>query len=290
MVEVEFIFNGIKTIIQCNINEKMKDICNRYINKIGKDIKKLNFIYDGNNLNENILELSFNENANNIDKERKKMNILVYEINSKYDIDKIKKSKEIICPKCKENIRIEIKNYKIRLYECKNGHNIENIILNEFENSQYIDESKIICNKCKENNKLNTNIFYRCNKCKINICPICKLKHNELHNIINYEIKNYICEKHNEIYISYCNKCKKNICMICINEHDNHEIIYYNKIISDKEKKIEELKELRNKIDKMNEDIDKIINKLKIIKENIEIYYNICNNIIKNYNIKNRNK
>ena len=39
----------------------------------------------------------------------------------------------------------------------------------------------------------------------------------------------------------------------------------------------------------MNKDIKEIINKLNEVMENIEIYYNICNNIINNYNIKNRN-
>ena len=34
---VEFIYNGINTIIQCKSNEKMKDICQNYINKIKID-------------------------------------------------------------------------------------------------------------------------------------------------------------------------------------------------------------------------------------------------------------
>ena len=81
MVEIEFIYGGIKTIIQCNINEKMNDIYNKYIIKIGKNINDIHFIYDGNKIQENIKNLAFNELANNIDKDRKKMNILVYEKN-----------------------------------------------------------------------------------------------------------------------------------------------------------------------------------------------------------------
>ena len=131
------------------------------------------------------------------------MNILIFELNSDKKREKKIKSKEIICPECKENIKINIQDYKINLFECKNGHNINNILLDEFQNTQYIDESEIKCNKCKDNNKFKSygNIFYRCNICKINLCPLCKSKHE--HNIINYELKNYICEIHNEKYVAY---------------------------------------------------------------------------------------
>jgi hypothetical protein len=220
MAEVEFIFNSIKTVIQCNIKDKMKDIIKKYGIKLGKEIESLYIIYDSNIINEELMEKEFIEIANNIDKERKKMNILVYEINTNIERDKRILSKEIICPECKENIRINISNYKIKLFECKNGHNIDNILLNEFYNTQYIDESKIICNKCNENNKLKSynNIFYKCNKCKINLCPLCKLNHDNKHNIINYELKDYICDIHNKEYISYCKECKKNKCIICLEE------------------------------------------------------------------------
>ena len=148
------------------------------------------------------------------------------------------KSKNVICPECGEDIRIKIENYKIRLYGCKNGHEIKDIIIEEYENIQGIDISKIKCNKC-ENNKSNTynNEFYRCIKCKINICPLCKSKHDKNHDIINYENKNYICENHNEVLMKYCNDCKKNICISCSNEHKYHKTIYYDNIIPDIEKK-----------------------------------------------------
>ena len=69
------------------------------------------------------------------------------------------------------------------------------------------------------NNKSDShkNIFFRCNKCKKNICPLCKSKHDKNHNIINYDLKDYICEEHNEAYVEYCNECKKDICLSCTN-------------------------------------------------------------------------
>ena len=52
-------------------------------------------------------------------------------------------------------------------------------------------------------------MLYRCNICKINMCPLCKIKHDKNHNIINYELKDYICIDHNEGFIEYCIECKK---------------------------------------------------------------------------------
>ena len=41
-------------------------------------------------------------------------------------------SKTIICPTCHEDALINIKDYKITLFNCKNRHINENILLNEF--------------------------------------------------------------------------------------------------------------------------------------------------------------
>jgi hypothetical protein len=68
------------------------------------------------------------EVANSEDKKRKKMNVIVFE--NEFEIQKENKikSKNIICPICKENIKMDIKDYKINLYECKNGHKRKYII------------------------------------------------------------------------------------------------------------------------------------------------------------------
>ena len=70
---------------------------------------------------------------------------------------------------------MEIKDYKINLYDCKNGH-IKEKLLNEFEETQNIDLSHIKCDICKKNNKSISynNIFYKCLICDKNICPLCK--------------------------------------------------------------------------------------------------------------------
>jgi hypothetical protein len=186
---------------------------------------------------------------------------------------------------------MKINNYKIELYDCKNNHYIDNILLEEYENTQKLDISKIICNICNKNNKSDTynNGFYICNTCKINICPLCKIKHDKNHNIINYEQKEYICEIHNENYIKYCHTCKKNICMLCFNQHDGHKIILYDNIIPDIDKITNSLIKLKNAIDIFKSDIKIMINKLNEVIKNIDLYYNINNNIFKNYDKKIRN-
>ena len=75
MASVCFSYNSEETIILCNIQEKMRDIINRYRLKSQINDNKIQFLYDGKLIN---LNLTFLEQANQLDKERKIMNILVY--------------------------------------------------------------------------------------------------------------------------------------------------------------------------------------------------------------------
>ena len=54
MAEAIFNYNGVNTVIQCNLEEKMKDIMNKFSNKIQKDLNSLNFIYDADKLKEDL--------------------------------------------------------------------------------------------------------------------------------------------------------------------------------------------------------------------------------------------
>ena len=78
MASVIFNYNGKDTIIQCNINDKIKEIFKKYEIKIGVDISKLYFIYNGKKINDN---LNLNEIINEEDKKRNMINILVNENN-----------------------------------------------------------------------------------------------------------------------------------------------------------------------------------------------------------------
>ena len=213
MADAIFNYEGIETTIQCNLNDKMKDIINRFLIKIGKKEDNFYYLYNGSKINK---ELTFNDQANDLDKNRKKMNIIVNK--NEEDKNEIKEiiSKDIICPDCKENTLKDINNFRINFHDCKNNHKINDILLNEYEKSQKININNIICEICNINNKGNThnNEFYICNTCNKNICPLCKSNHGKDHVIINYDDNNYICKKHNdEKFTKYCKNCKEDICL-----------------------------------------------------------------------------
>ena len=155
MEEIEFSYKGTNTIILCNPNEKFSEILKRLSIKIEINLNSVYFLYSGNMIQN--MEKTFIELANNFDKERKKMNIKINDIESSTEkINTIIKSKQIICPKCKENCFIQIDNFKVRLYDCINRHDIKEISLEDFEKTQKIDESKIICEICKNIDKGNS--------------------------------------------------------------------------------------------------------------------------------------
>ena len=79
MSKVEFNYRGINTIILCQENEKMEDICKRYTNKSSIDINNVYFLYNGNKIN---LQLTYNQIVNDTDRQREMMSVLVYNINS----------------------------------------------------------------------------------------------------------------------------------------------------------------------------------------------------------------
>ena len=289
MALVEFNYNGIITTIECNFKEKMKDIFQKFSDKVKTLDKNIFYLYDGKvRINE---ELTFEEIANLEDKKRKKMKIIVFENELELQKENKIKSKNIICPTCKENIKMDIKNYKINLYECKNGHKIENILLNKFEETQNIDLSNIICNTCKKNNKSisENNLFYKCLTCNDNICPLCTSNHNKGHKIINYDDKYYICEKHNENYISYCEQCKINLCSLCEGHEGHHKILYKN-VLPKKDELIEKNQELKEKIYLINKDIKMLINILNQVMNNMNIYYKINEDIIYKYDENNKKR
>ena len=289
MTEVDFNYKGTTINIQCSENDLLNNICKKFSEKTGTDLNTLYFLYSSNLIDD---KLTFTECANLEDRRRKKMNVLVKEKNeNNLNLNEsIIKSKDIICPKCFDIAKICIKDYKIKL-KCRNNHISNYILIDEYENSQKMDQSKIICNNCKIKNKSNTykNELFKCNSCNINLCPLCKSIHNKEHYIINYDQKNYLCNIHNENYISYCKTCKINICMLCESLHKDHQILYFGKILPN----IDDLKnknnEFRKIIDRFNEDIQNIIKQFNKVKDNLEIFYNINNDIINNIDIKNRN-
>ena len=284
MIEIVFNHNHIETIIQANLDDSFNKIIQRYINKSQLDINNLYFTSNGQLLQGNEKNIMNIMNSSEQSNKRKIIFALSKNTTIINDNTNMIKSNDIICPKCKEICIYEIEDHKIKLLGCKNGHIMDNIKLDDFNNQQNINISQIICDKCKNISKSNTlnNEFYICYECKINLCPFCKSMHDKTHHTINYDHKNYICNKHNERFVKYCNKCKTDLCLSCINEHENHELISYEDQIIDINKLRNKMGNLKKVIDKLKMNLEEIIKKFNKLKDNLDTYYNINNNIINN--------
>ena len=165
----EVIFNHNQQIItiQVNLKEIWKDIIKKYKYKSGIDIKKVYFLYSADQISE---EKSIEQIIQPYDKQFKKMNILVNDIKRTAKVNDINEernqltSKCILCPECGENVKIEIKNYKISL-DCKNDHKIDDILFNKYEYYQKKASSKIVCNICNKTN-MSEDKIYKCLTCQ----------------------------------------------------------------------------------------------------------------------------
>ena len=210
MSEITFIYKGSEIPISYSKGEKMKNIIERLSNKINIPKEDIYGLYNGKILDEEMKKYQIKKDENS------KKKILIYEYTKSIFANNIIRSKEVICPRCKENCFIKIKDYKIILYDCKQNHET-NISMNKYNETQKINLSNIKCSTCNIKNKGITynNEFYKCLNCNINICPLCKSSYNNKHNIINYNKKNIICNQHGELFFGYCKNCKKNICLFC---------------------------------------------------------------------------
>ena len=284
MSEVNFIYNGINTIILCSKEEKMKEICSKYAIKIQKNLDDLIFLYGGQNLN---LELKLNQIY-----DQNKINILVYDKYSTIikENNNFKISKDVICPECGDICLIKFEDYKIKLYDCKNNHK-KYISINDYEDTQKIDEYKIKCSLCnKKKNESYNNKFFICGTCNIYCCPLCSSIHTKEHQLIDYENKNYLCIRHNEKFISFCEECQNNLCLQCELDHNNsHKITTYKSIYPNLNNAKNKIKNMENVINVFNNDINKILDILLNIKNSINKYYAINNKIFNNFEVNKRN-
>ena len=286
MAEITFIFHGEHIKSLCQKDESMANIVKRSLLKSELELTNYYMLYSGNKIQEN---LTFNDLANEEDNKANKMQILVYSNDENNEDKKLEKSKDIICPECGEKSIINIKDYKIYFDECKNGHKLNDITLDEFECLQIIDLSKIKCHNCTHNKSTSfQNYFYKCLTCNQNFCPLCENIHNREHDdIIEYDKIGYICNFHNIIYTSFCKECKDNLCMFCESEHkDKENIIYYRDNLPKIDLMSNQIKDLKIGIDKLKEKFKEIKAILDKIIEKMEIYYNINENIMKSYKKK----
>ena len=286
LVKVEFKKKQRITQMKCKSDQLMKEICLKYSQKEQLNYKRLFFYYNNVRINE---ELTFENQAIRNDRNLGKITILVEEIKPNQENSAYIKSKEIICPKCGEESILNIKDFKFQFVECKNGHKIENILINDYEEKQKIDQTRIKCGFCY-NSKLNSKNgeFYLCFTCNQKLCPLCKLEHDNNHYIINYDNKNCLCPEHkNENFNFYCKNCKKNLCYRCKKSHIKHEIEELN--IIEKESLNQKNVEINNIINKYAEDLNNIIQKFKNTIEKLKLYNKIKQDYFNNYEENNRN-
>ena len=117
MLEANVIFtlDGVDVTIQCSKEDKIKDICQKFANKVQKNINLLLFLYGGNQLN---FLSSFKELA----KDKNEIKVLVY---TNEDEDGFK------CPKCGDKIKL-------------NTERIDDIILSINNLKETIDSAKLL--------------------------------------------------------------------------------------------------------------------------------------------------
>ena len=281
---IDFIYVGQTITIQCNKNEYMKDIFYKFSDKVQRQVKDFFFLYNGQNINEK-------KKLGEIIGSKKRITVITQEFDDNNNDSKnfIKISNYIICPDCGENCLFNYNDFKINLNECDKGHININLSLDEFLDTQKIDESKIICYKCNKNKtQAYNNKFYKCGNCNVDICPLCKEIHNKEHIIIDYDNKNYICKNHGEKYISYCQDCSKNLCDLCGLEHNkSHKFIYHRQIILNNSEKNNN--KLKLKINKFKDIMNNIIYLSQKILYDFEKYFELSEGIINNYDKKNKN-
>ena len=309
-IKVNFIFNNEKFEFNFNENDSIQNVLSVFATKINKKLEYFNFLYSGEKLsnyeNKTISDLNSKDNVINISVYEKK------ELNSDENIipEKInlKASDHIICPRCKFMSEIDINNFKVYITNCNNNHSMPGLYMNDFNATQYIDESRIICQSCEKslkdlsgNNETNSNILLICS-CGVPICKSCFEIHkekntNKNHFSIPYKDKDYYCIEHNLIYSAYCQKCKKNICNKCEEVHKEHQINSFNNLMPKDNEYFQKIKnineEIISKIKKFNNELNELINLLNSISTNIQndlnIFLQITNKVINDFNLEQKN-
>ena len=201
MSTVIFIYRKNKYKIEIkSINDTIGDLHNKYSSLLNKDAKELYFLYNGKYLPKATKIFDINKNE---------INIFVYDKIKKKNIKK--ELNNIICTECK-NLSFLINGESLLLVnKCsKNPNHIYNYTnINAFINSQFIDETEAICTICK-NSKKCYNKFYINSNNEV-FCPLCAEIYSN--DIIDYDFRFCICNKHKSKYVSYCKKCNINLCI-----------------------------------------------------------------------------
>ena len=256
MIKIEFNYKTKITIIQANLEDKFKNIINKYIQEYSLESKSIYFLVNGKQINP---EQTIENYMNNFDKENNILKVFVEKKNTQNNkeifLTKKNESKRIICPACNELCRIIISNYKIRLFGCINNHSINNIRIKDFSMFPKIKKQNNETEQNKFNNKNNhNNHFSQFLECKNILCLSCQKNHNSSQKIFSNN---------------------KNIFSSFIEEHKGHDNIFFERLFKDKMNEENLFLEIKKNIELFNNMIGKIIQKLNELIEIVNIYQEI---------------
>ena len=117
-----FIYEGSQTSILCKGTDSLKEIFNKFIIKAKIIGKEMIYLFNGNKISDENKIVGQITNG-------KSFTILVFDAENKaININKITQSTEVICPECKCNAFLTMKNYKLNLICGQNVHSFNNIL------------------------------------------------------------------------------------------------------------------------------------------------------------------
>ena len=233
-------------------DENIAEVLKVYSQNIVKNINDLFFLINGK-------IISLKDKRTLYEFRKKRMKIFIINNNKKKNL--IRKENNIICPKCKGLASINFNEDKLSI-TCSQNHTFPNVKLEEFLETQNIDESGVECEDCKNNKSLYGDNFFIC-QCKKKICELCysfKSEHKKHKKIKCSERLDY-CLEHIEYFELYCFNCNKNICFKCQENHESsHKIISYKQMKLEKKFELakQEVEENESKINKYKNELQKI--------------------------------
>ena len=279
--------------------ESLLNLIKTILSKENKNINDYTFLYEGEplkiteelklvDINKESPEIKIEAIPKNKKPEKKEENIIEKNI-----------KKNIICPKCKRYILININDYKITLSQCDQGHYFPNLFLNKFYSTQNFDITMLSNDNSQDKDKeKNINYKYDISSAPTPMSASNSLLKKKEENKINYYSSK--CLNHYEKFSSYCFDCNQNLCSECEMNHNInrdskfiHKIIHFYQILSNNDEYVgklkKEMEKFRNKLDKLKNELNKLTNIINCVINNYEVYYKIYNDIVSNYDIETRN-
>ena len=187
----------------------------------------------------------------------------------------------IRCEDCHEIPAIDLKMDKGEIQiKCEKEGKTKNIPFESFFETIKRYEDINCCQFCK--NKNPSQKYYLCKTCSNKIlCQKCFDEHNKNDDVIKFNIDS-TCKKHYNPFESYCPICKENKCSYCSIDHDEshekNEILLKKKLF--KKNKIEGF---QNTLKKVNNDKEKIEQKINAVMKELEDKIEFINNLKKKF-------